>query len=43
MAGRIATIGVYGFDRSSFIRALSQAEIDVLVDVRQRRGGEPSP
>jgi uncharacterized protein (DUF488 family) len=38
VAGRIATIGVYGFDRSAFLRTLAEAEIDVLVDVRQRRG-----
>jgi uncharacterized protein (DUF488 family) len=34
----IATIGVYGFDRESFLTALSGAEIDLLLDVRQRRG-----
>ena len=38
VAGPIATIGVYGFDRSGFLRALAEAGIDVLVDVRQRRG-----
>jgi uncharacterized protein (DUF488 family) len=37
-ARSIATIGVYGFDRSSFLQALADAGIDVLVDVRQRRG-----
>lgn len=34
----IATIGVYGFDRESFLQALAGAEIDLLLDVRQRRG-----
>jgi uncharacterized protein (DUF488 family) len=34
----IATIGVYGHDRDSFLAALSKAEVDLLLDVRQRRG-----
>lgn len=34
----IATIGVYGFDRDSFLEALADANIDLLLDVRQRRG-----
>jgi uncharacterized protein (DUF488 family) len=34
----IATIGVYGFDRDSFLEALSDAGVDLLLDVRQRRG-----
>jgi uncharacterized protein (DUF488 family) len=34
----IATIGVYGFDREALLRALAGAGVDVLVDVRQRRG-----
>jgi uncharacterized protein (DUF488 family) len=34
----IATIGVYGFDRDSFLAALDGADIDLLLDVRQRRG-----
>jgi uncharacterized protein (DUF488 family) len=34
----IATIGVYGFDRDSFLEALADAGIDLLLDVRQRRG-----
>ncbi len=34
----IATIGVYGFDRDSFLAALAGAEVDLLLDVRQRRG-----
>jgi uncharacterized protein (DUF488 family) len=35
---RIATIGVYGFDRDSFLRTLAEAEVDLVLDVRQRRG-----
>jgi uncharacterized protein (DUF488 family) len=34
----IATIGVYGFGRDSFLAALADAEVDLLLDVRQRRG-----
>jgi uncharacterized protein (DUF488 family) len=34
----IATIGVYGFDRDSFLRTLEEAGIDLVLDVRQRRG-----
>ncbi len=34
----IATIGVYGFDRESFLAALAEAKVDLLLDVRQRRG-----
>jgi uncharacterized protein (DUF488 family) len=34
----IWTIGVYGFDREAFLAALAAAGVDVLVDVRQRRG-----
>ena len=34
----IATIGVYGFDRDSFLAALAGARVDLLLDVRQRRG-----
>ncbi len=37
-ADSIATIGVYGFDRDSFLAALAGAEVDLLLDVRQRRG-----
>jgi uncharacterized protein (DUF488 family) len=33
-----ATIGVYGFDGPDFIRALQEAEIGLVLDVRQRRG-----
>jgi uncharacterized protein (DUF488 family) len=35
---RLATIGVYGFDLSSFLAALGGADIGLLLDVRQRRG-----
>ncbi len=35
---RIATIGVYGFDRESFLEALKGGGVDLLLDVRQRRG-----
>jgi uncharacterized protein (DUF488 family) len=34
----IATIGVYGFERDSFIEALTGAKVDLVLDVRQRRG-----
>jgi uncharacterized protein (DUF488 family) len=34
----LGTIGVYGFDRESFLAALTGAGIDLLLDVRQRRG-----
>jgi uncharacterized protein (DUF488 family) len=37
-ARRIVTIGVYGWDLSSFLEALEGADVRVLVDVRQRRG-----
>jgi uncharacterized protein (DUF488 family) len=33
-----ATIGVYGFDRDSFLAALRDAEVRLVLDVRQRRG-----
>ena len=35
---RLATIGVYGFDLDSFLAALHDAEVGLVVDVRQRRG-----
>jgi uncharacterized protein (DUF488 family) len=35
---QLATIGVYGFDRESFLGALDEAGVDLLLDVRQRRG-----
>jgi uncharacterized protein (DUF488 family) len=34
----IATIGVYGFDHDSFLAALREAEVKLVLDVRQRRG-----
>lgn len=34
----IATIGVYSFDHDSFLQALADAGVDLLLDVRQRRG-----
>ena len=34
----LLTIGVYGFDRETFLAALSAAKVDLLLDVRQRRG-----
>lgn len=35
---RIVTMGVYGFDAASFRAALEQADIDLFVDIRRRRG-----
>jgi uncharacterized protein (DUF488 family) len=35
---RLATIGVYGFTGETFLDALRNAEVELLVDVRQRRG-----
>lgn len=34
----IATIGVYGFERETFLAALADAGIGLVLDVRQRRG-----
>jgi uncharacterized protein (DUF488 family) len=34
----IATIGVYGFDRESFLATLAEAGVELVLDVRQRRG-----
>lgn len=34
----LRTIGVYGFDRDSFLAALEGAGVELLLDVRQRRG-----
>lgn len=34
----IATIGVYGFDRETFLAALAGARVELVLDVRQRRG-----
>ena len=35
---KVATIGVYGFDLGGYLDALRGAGVDVVVDVRQRRG-----
>jgi uncharacterized protein (DUF488 family) len=35
---KIATVGVYEFDRASFVRALDSAGVTKIIDVRQRRG-----
>jgi uncharacterized protein (DUF488 family) len=35
---RIATIGVYGFDVTSFLETLREAGVGLVLDVRQRRG-----
>jgi uncharacterized protein (DUF488 family) len=34
----VFTIGVYGFDQASFVAALEDAGVRLLLDVRQRRG-----
>jgi uncharacterized protein (DUF488 family) len=34
----VVTIGVYGSDLESFLDALRQADVRLLIDVRQRRG-----
>jgi uncharacterized protein (DUF488 family) len=34
----IATIGVYGFDIATFLGALDVAGVEIVLDVRQRRG-----
>ncbi|MDN5933241.1 MAG: DUF488 domain-containing protein [Pseudonocardia sp.] len=34
----MATIGVYGFDGESFLQRLREADVGLLLDVRQRRG-----
>ncbi|MFD8453490.1 MULTISPECIES: DUF488 family protein, N3 subclade [Streptomyces] len=35
---KLATIGVYGFDGDSYLERLRQADVRLLLDVRQRRG-----
>jgi uncharacterized protein (DUF488 family) len=35
---RLATIGVYGFTAEAFLKALREADVRLLIDVRQRRG-----
>ena len=34
----LATIGVYGFDLEEFLRTLQNADVRLVLDVRQRRG-----
>src|SRR3954467_13740395 len=34
----IATIGVYGFERETFLATLTDAGIELVLDLRQRRG-----
>ncbi len=34
----IATIGVYDFDAAGFLRALEEAGVTQIIDIRQRRG-----
>jgi uncharacterized protein (DUF488 family) len=34
----VVTIGVYGFDQTTFLAALDDARVKLLLDVRQRRG-----
>lgn len=36
--GRLVTVGVYGFTAERFLAALKRADVEVLFDVRQRRG-----
>jgi uncharacterized protein (DUF488 family) len=38
MSPEVVTIGVYGFDRATFLAALDAARVKLLLDVRQRRG-----
>ncbi|HET9719280.1 MAG TPA: DUF488 domain-containing protein [Solirubrobacteraceae bacterium] len=38
MPSAIATIGVYDFDAPGFLRALEQASVTKVLDIRQRRG-----
>lgn len=35
---RLVTIGVYGWEPGRFLEALAEADVRLLVDVRQRRG-----
>lgn len=35
---RVVTIGVYDFDRESFLERLRHANVSLLLDLRQRRG-----
>ena len=38
MSLRVATIGVYDFTGATFLAALRDADVELLLDVRQRRG-----
>jgi uncharacterized protein (DUF488 family) len=38
VSARILTIGAYGYDSDGFFGALQDAEVDLFIDVRQRRG-----
>jgi uncharacterized protein (DUF488 family) len=38
MMRRVATIGVYGFNATAFLACLRDAEVSLVLDVRQRRG-----
>jgi uncharacterized protein (DUF488 family) len=38
MMRRLVTVGVYGFTAERFLATLERAGVDVLLDVRQRRG-----
>ena len=38
MARRLVTIGVYGFSADAFFAALARADVDLVCDVRARRG-----
>lgn len=38
MTIKIVTIGVYGFTAETFFRALQMAGVDMVLDIRQRRG-----
>src|ERR687893_197609 len=38
IAPTVATIGVYGFTAQTFLDALREARVGLLIDVRQRRG-----
>ncbi len=35
---KIVTIGVYGFDKEGFFKALLEAQVDTFCDIRLRRG-----
>ena len=38
MTGTVITCGVYGFNADTFIEAVRNAETDMFVDIRRRRG-----